>query len=76
MSNIEVYAQLLNDGIFTFHEKGDGCNVLVDSTLGDVRPAPKHLTFNIQTETGKQVELIIPNDPNATATVHIDGESI
>lgn len=76
MSNIEVYAPLINGGLFTFHEKGNGCNILVDRILGDVRPSPKCLSFNIQTETGKQVEITIPNDPESAAIVRINGESI
>ena len=77
MSNIEVYAPLVNGDVFPFHETGEGCNILVESVIGDdLRPPPKNLTIKIKTRSGKTVELVIPNDHQSIAIVRIDGEDI
>lgn len=77
MSNIEVYAPLVDGSLFPLHDVGEGCNLLVATVLGDdLRPPPRSLTIKVATKGGKTVELIIPNDHQATAIVRVDGEDI
>ena len=77
MSNIEVYAPLVNGNMFPYHEAGEGCNLLVEAILSDdLRPPPKNLTIKVSTNSGKNVEIIIPNDHLSTAIVRVDGEDI
>ncbi|MDV6347503.1 hypothetical protein R2083_08240 [Nitrosomonas sp. Is35] len=76
MSNVEVYAPLVNGSVFPYHETGESCKYLVDRILGDdLRPPAKSLVLKIITDSGKTVILNIPNDHSA-ATVRIDGEII
>jgi len=76
MSNIEVYAPLVDGSMFPFHEKGESCKFLIEEILGDdLRPPPRRLTIKIKTSSGKDVIINIPND-HSEATVNINGESI
>ncbi|MCW8876612.1 MAG: hypothetical protein OQK04_19370 [Kangiellaceae bacterium] len=77
MSNIEIYASLVNGGVFQLLENGEGCNILVETVLGDdLRPPPSNLTIKVKTDSGKNVTVIIPNDYSSKAIVQIEGESI
>ncbi len=76
MSNIEVYAPLVNGGVMPYHEKREGCNIFIENLLGDdMRPPARSLVFKLETEEGKVIELVIPNDLT-TAVVLIDGERV
>lgn len=77
MSNIEVYAPLVDGSSVHLHNTEEGCNHLIEIILGDdLRPPPKNLTIKVTTKGGKKVELIIPNDHQAIAIVRIDGGAI
>ena len=76
MSNIEVYAPLVDGGLSPLHEEGESCSLLVETILGDdLRPPPRCLTIRIRTESGKEVIIIVPND-QSNAVVRVDGEIV
>lgn len=76
MSNVEVYAPLVNGSVLPYYETGESCKYLVERILGDdLRPPAKSLVLKIITDSGKTVTLNIPND-HSDATVRIDGEKI
>jgi hypothetical protein len=76
MSNIEVYAPLVDGGLMPFHGKGDSCSLLIESILGDdFAASPSSIEIKVETASGKVVTVIIPNDPSE-AIVRIDGELI
>ncbi|WP_088178438.1 hypothetical protein [Methylobacillus sp. MM3] len=67
MSNLEVYASLVNGDLYPMHEKGEACQLFVTNFLGDdIRPPPKSITIKIKTESGKAVRIVIPNDQSST----------
>lgn len=76
MSNIEVYAIAVNGSLIPSIDKGDSCKRLVNKIIGDDTGAPaRNLFLKITTASGKEVEIVIPND-NSSAIVKIDGEII
>ncbi len=76
MSNIEVYAPLVDGSLMPYHEKGEGCNLFIETFLGDdLRPPARSLVFKLETESGKNIEVIIPND-STSAVVLINGKKV
>ena len=77
MSNVEIYAPLVNGDIYPYHEDGEGCNILVENVLGDdLRPPPKNLTIKVKTDSGKNITIIIPNNHTSKAVVQVDDKNI
>ena len=76
MSNVEAYAQLVNGSVMPYLEKGEDCNNLIECFLGDdLRPPARSLIFKLETDEGKCIELILPNN-STCAIVKIDGEIV
>lgn len=76
MSNIEIYANMVDGSLHPSHRKGDSCRNLVIKTIGDdTGPPARNLIIKIDTESGKTVEVIVPNN-QSEAIVRLDGEII
>jgi hypothetical protein len=76
MSNLEVYAPLVNGSVYPMHEEGEACSLFISRFLGDdLRPPPTSISLNIRTESGQQVRIIIPNDLSS-AVVFVNDEKL
>ena len=76
MSNIQLDAPLVNGDLFPVHEQGESCKLLMERLIGDDVPAPpRSLTMEIETESGKTVRVVIPNDSSA-AIVFVDASKL
>jgi hypothetical protein len=76
MSNLEVYAPLVNGSVHPMHEEGEACSLFISRFLGDdLRPPPTSISLNIRTESGQQVRIIIPNDLSS-AVVFVNDEKL
>ncbi|PWE38321.1 hypothetical protein C9I50_22715 [Pseudomonas prosekii] len=50
---------------------------VVELTCGDdMRPPPSSVVITVTTESGKRVEVRIPNSGSAKASMRIDGKSV
>ena len=76
VSNLEVYAPLVNGDVYPMHEVAEACKLFINRFLGDdLRPEPRSITLNITTESGHKVRVVIPNDLSS-AVVFLDDEKI
>jgi hypothetical protein len=76
MSNLEVFAPLVNGDVYPMHEVGEACSLFIGNFLGDdLRPPPRGITILVKTESGKEVKVMIPND-QSSAVVYVDGEKL
>ena len=76
MPIITLAAPLVNGDLWDPLDAGASCEDVVALICGDdLRPPPTSLVIKITTETGKLVELRIPNS-GGKASVRIDGKSV
>ena len=76
MSNLEIYAPLVNGDVYPMHENGEACSLFVTNFLGDdLRPPPNSITIKIETKSGKHVRIVIPNN-STEAAVFVDDEEL
>ena len=77
MSNITVTAPLVNGDLWDPYDDGVPCDDLVEMFCGDdLRPPPTSVVIKVTTDSGKVVEVWIPNSVSGQASVQIDGESV
>ena len=77
MSNITVSAPLVNGDLWDPFDDGVSCEEIVELICGDdLRPPPASVVIKIATESGKMVELWIPNSGSGKASVRIDGIAV
>ena len=77
MSNITVTAPLVNGDLWDPYDGGVPCDGLVELFCGDdLRPPPTRVVIKVTTDSGKMVEVWIPNSGSGKASVRIDGEAV
>ncbi|MEB0308335.1 hypothetical protein QN382_03425 [Pseudomonas sp. 10B1] len=77
MSNITVTAPLVNGDLWDPFDEGVSCELIVELICGDdLRPPPNSVVIEVTTESGKVVELWIPNSDGGKVSVRIDGQSV
>lgn len=77
MSNITVSAPLVNGDLWAPFDEGVSCETIVELICGDdLRPPPNSVVIKVTTESGKVVELWIPNSDSGKVSVRIDGETV
>lgn len=77
MSNIKVTAPLVNGDLWDPYDDGVPCDELVRMFCGDdLRPPPTSVAIKITTDSGKVIELWIPNTEGGKASVRIDGKAL
>lgn len=75
MSNLDVSAPLVNGDLYLMHERGQECHLFVKNFLGDdLRPPPRSIVFELITESGHKVKLVIPNGVGPARTYVDDNE--
>jgi len=76
MGNVAIYAPLVNNSQLTYVTGDDSSASAVEFVCGDDTGAPvRHLVIEVQTESGKQVRIFIPND-RSNAVAYIDGDLV
>lgn len=76
MPIITLAAPLVNGDLWDPLDAGASCEDVVALICGDdLRPPPTSVVIKITTESGKLVELWIPNS-GGKASVRIDGKSV
>jgi hypothetical protein len=77
MANITIAAPLVDGSLMPYISENDSCKETVLFICGDdLRPDPRNVKISVKTESGKLLEISIPNDTNAFARVAIDGVTI
>lgn len=77
MSNITVTAPLVNGDLWDPYDDGAPCDELVEMFCGDdLRPPPTSVVITVTTDSGKVVEVWIPNSDSGKAGVRIDGKAV
>lgn len=75
--SIKVTAPLVNGDLWDpLDENASGEDVVGLICGDDLRPPPTSVVIKIATESGKLVELWIPNSNTGTTTVRIDGKTV
>lgn len=69
-------APLVNGDLFPMHERGEECCLFVKNFLGDdLRPPPRSIVFELSTESGHKVKIVIPNGVGS-ARAYVDDNEI
>ncbi|AIN60190.1 hypothetical protein N7592_09860 [Pseudomonas juntendi] len=77
MSKISVAAPLVNGDLWDPLGQDASCEDVVTLICGDdLRPPPNSVVIKLTTDSGKQVEVWIPNSDSGTASVRVDGKTI
>jgi hypothetical protein len=77
MSNISIEASLVDGSAMTYIARGDSCAEAAEIITGDdLRPPARHVVIEVATESGRIVQVVIPNDVRSAAIVRIDGELV
>ncbi|NOT17633.1 MAG: hypothetical protein HOP20_06150 [Sulfuriferula sp.] len=77
MANITISAPLVDGSLMPYISENDSCEDTVLFVCGDdLRPRPRSVKITVKTESGKVMEISIPNDANSIAKVTIDGTKI
>lgn len=77
MANIIITAPLVDGSLKPYISENDSCKETVLFICGDdLRPPPRNVKILVKTESGKLIEILIPNDSNSLASVAIDGTVI
>jgi hypothetical protein len=75
--SIKVTAPLVNGDLWdTLGESASGEDVVELICGDDLRPPPTSVVITVTTESGKRVEVRIPNSDTSTAIVRIDGKTV
>ncbi|MGG2023893.1 hypothetical protein AB1J88_28080 [Pseudomonas sp. S8] len=77
MPMITLAAPLVNGDLWDPLEEEASCEDVVGLICGDdLSPPPKNVVIKVTTESGKVVELRIPNSSSGKASVRIDGKAV
>lgn len=77
MANIIITAPLVDGSLMPYISENDSCKETVLFICGDdLRPPPRNVNILVKTESGRLIEVSIPNDSNSLASVAIDGIAI
>jgi hypothetical protein len=77
MSNISIGASLVDGSAMTYVAQGSSCAEAAEIITGDdLRPPARNVVIEVTTESGRVVQVVIPNDVRSTAIVRIDGELV
>ncbi|QXH68625.1 hypothetical protein [Pseudomonas asgharzadehiana] len=75
--SIKVTAPLVNGNLWDpLGERASGAEIVELICGDDLRPPPTSVVITITTESGKRVEVRIPNSDTGNASVRIDGKSV
>ncbi|MEE4895724.1 hypothetical protein V2K17_17310 [Pseudomonas alliivorans] len=75
--SIKISAPLVNGDLWDpLDESASGEDAVLLICGDDMRPPPKSIVITVTTDSGKHVEVRIPNSDSGKASVRIDGESI
>lgn len=75
--SVKVTAPLVNGDLWDpLDESASGKNVVELICGDDLRPPPISVVITVTTESGKRVEVWIPNSGSGKASVRIDGKSV
>ena len=75
--SIKVTAPLVNGDLWDpLSENASGEDVVEMICGDDLRPPPTSVVITVTTESGKRVEVRIPNSGSGKASVRIDGKSV
>lgn len=74
---MKVTAPLVNGDLWDpLDESACGENVVELICGDDLRPPPTSVVITVTTDSGKRVEVWIPNSSSGTASVRIDGKTV
>jgi len=77
MSNISISAPLVDGSLMPYINKGDSCLQAVELLTGDdLRPPASRVVIEIVTDSGKTVQVIIPNSNAGNAIVTVNGDRV
>lgn len=77
MANITISAPLVDGSLMPYISENDSCKETVVFVCGDdLRPPPRSVKITVKTDSGKLIEISIPNDANSSARVTIDGTAV
>lgn len=75
--SIKVNAPLINGDLWDpLDENASGEDVVELICGDDMRPPPTSVVITVTTESGKRVEVRIPNSGSGKVSVRIDGKSV
>ncbi len=75
--SIKVTAPLVNGDLWDpLNDKSSGEDVVELICGDDLRPPPTSVVITVTTESGKRVEVWIPNSGSGKASVRIDGKTV
>ena len=75
--SMKVTAPLINGDLWDpLDESASGEDVVELICGDDLRPPPTSVVIRVTTESGKRVEVWIPNSGSGKASVRIDGKSV
>ncbi|MBY8931240.1 hypothetical protein J1G34_19565 [Pseudomonas sp. Wu6] len=75
--SIKVTAPLVNGDLWDpLNDKSSGEDVVELICGDDLRPPPTSVVITVTTESGKRVEVWIPNSGSGKASVRIDGKMV
>ncbi|MBA6043727.1 MULTISPECIES: hypothetical protein [Pseudomonas] len=74
---IKITAPLVNGDLWDPLDENASGEDAVELICGDdLRPPPTSVVITVTTDSGKRVEVWIPNSGSCTASVRIDGKSV
>lgn len=77
MANITISAPLVDGSLMPYIGENDSCEEIVLFVCSDdCRPQPQSVLITVKAESGKLVEIFIPNEKDAIARVTVDGKAI
>lgn len=77
MPKIKIFASIVNGDMWDPLDEEATCEDAVELICGDdMRPPPTSVVIKVTTESGKVVELWIPNSSSGKASVRIDGKAV
>jgi hypothetical protein len=75
MSNVKIYAGLVNGSLMPIIEDKSSSGIVTAFTGDDTGAPPSSVTIEVITDSGSKVRIYIPNS-SATASVTVDGKQI
>lgn len=75
MSNVKIYAGLVNGDLMPIIEEKSSAEIVTAFTGDDTGAPPTAVTIEVVTESGSRVRIYIPNS-SAQASVTVDGKRI
>ncbi|WP_086010479.1 hypothetical protein [Uliginosibacterium gangwonense] len=77
MANITLSAPLVDGSLMPYIGENHSCEEIVSFVCSDdCGPPPQSVLITVKTESGKLVEISIPNETDAIARVTVDGKAI